>query len=91
MTLDGFFIMGFCKAAEEHSVDPADLAEMIASAQGTAQRSADLAALRQTFTSVSDKLKTSPQGTTVDFTPEQVAALEAFRKKYGDVDLNQLM
>ena len=91
MTLDEFFIMGFCKAAEEHSVDPADLAEMIASAQGTAQRSADLAALRQTFTSVSDKLKTSPQGTNVDFTPEQVAALEAFRKKYGDVDLSQLM
>ena len=91
MKMDDLFAMGFCKAAEEHSVDPADLAEMIASAQEIAQRGADLSALRQTFTSVSDKLKTSPQGTTVDFTPEQVAALEAFRKKHGDVDLSQLM
>jgi hypothetical protein len=91
MNMDDFFVMGFCKAAEEHGVDPVKLAEIVASAQEIAQRGADLSALRQTFTSVSDKLKTSPQGTTVDFTPEQVAALEAFRKKHGDVDLSQLM
>ena len=59
MDMNDFFVMGFCKAAEEHNVDPADLAEIIASAQGTAQRSADLAALRQTFTSLPLTLRQS--------------------------------
>lgn len=86
------FARGWVKAAEAAGVDPVFLAKFTnCKVAQSAQQSADLAALRQKFAPVSAKLKSSPKGTTVQWTPDQIAAFNAYRKKHGDISADQLM
>ena len=79
------YIRGFCKAAEAAGVDPRELAKY-ASAQALAQRSANLAAMKNELRPMlKENMKGSRMGETRKFSPKLQKKVNAFIEAGGDM------
>ena len=79
------------KAAVMEALGDMGLTQMKVAQAGQAQRSADMAALRKAMAGAIAKAKRGKVGQTTYWTPDEIAAFQAFTKKHGQPDLNELM
>lgn len=79
------------KAAVIEALGDMGLNQMkMASAAATAQRSADWAALRKSMADAIARSRKMKRGQTNNFTPDEIAALQAYKAKHGEPDINKL-
>lgn len=92
------YARGFCKAAAAAGVDPVALAKYaqesmgaMKAAQANAQQTADGALIKREMKPVNDRLRMSPKGTTVKFSPNLQKLVLAYQQKYGKDALQKLL